>query len=242
MLTFGRYIEMMGHALGKTPDSRHQLYDTLNQAGRALWTAGMRQPFIHEWSWTKKTNKTIEIPALVDAVVLPRDFGNYQSAKLSTTAAGSVLVIDRDKMQEYRSLQSTPSLNLYLCFDSEPVQLRGTGPARKTMQVYPQQSAARTDLKVTYRAQWAEIDASDADATPPFDPDYERLFMMVARAFAVETENRRDPFEKGPIAEELERLVLLDLMHQPQISQPDASAMRSSRMRGPSENFESITR
>lgn len=242
MLTFGRYIEMMTHALGKTPDARHSLWETLNQAGRALWTAGMRQPFLHEWSWTQRVDKVIEIPASVDQVVLPRDFGSYRSVRLASTASGQVIVIDQDEMQEKRSLLSAPSLNLYLCFDSPPVQFQGTGPSRATMQVYPAQEAARTDLRMTYRSQWPEIDVNDAGATPPFDPDFERLFMMISRGFAFETENRRDPFESGPLAAELERLVLVDLLKQPQIRQPDASALRSSRMSGMSENFEFITR
>lgn len=242
MLTYGGYISMMGHGLGKTPDARHSLYETLNQAGRAFWTCGMRQPFMHEWSWAQRVNRTIEVPALVDQVVLPRDFGSPIALRLSTTSNGSVIQVDSDKMQEYRSLQSTPSLSLFLCFDSPPVQFKGTGPTRETLQVYPQQSAARTDLRVTYRSKWPEIDASDADATPPIDPDFERLFMMIARGFAIETENRTQMFEAGPIASELERLVLVDLDKQPKIRQPDASALRSSRSRGPSMEFETISR
>lgn len=230
-MTANDLINLMTHALGKTPDSRHSLYTTLNQAGRAFYDAANRPPWNHEWSWRLKTDITLTLPASVQEIDLPADFGSVLEIGFDTETLGEVVCVSARDLHRYRSNTNTPSLVLYVCFESGGRQPSTSDTARKTMGFWPTQDAARSDVVLTYSRAWADLSSKNPKQVPFSPPEWERLLQEMARAFAFETEFRRPAFEDELVLKEIERLVFLDCQNTPPISQVEHSATRAVRGR-----------
>jgi len=226
MRTTQDYLDMMGHSLGKTPDSRHKLIDTLNDAGRALVNA-------HEWTWKTRSGKVLELVAGQDYVDLPADFGAVLSV---TSVGGSPISIHLTSIEDIamrRAWDNYDSLNLFIAFESGSEGLTDEdGVVENQAPVWPTPASARSDLRLAYRSKWVDLESEDPDRVPVIPRDWERSLMLFANAFAWDIENKTDPYENqalfGPTGE-IQRLIILDAGKQQNHGRPSHSVMARSR-------------
>ena len=232
--TTGDYIDLIEHALGKTPDSRHLLIDDFNDAGRALVND-------HAWSWRTRNNVTIEIPADSTFAILPEDFGEIVDIRIS----GSLTTVTQTSVSEInrmRAFGQFDAYSLFIAFDDGFDSTNGSDGTQQTHAIiYPSQSTARSDLTISYRAKWVDMESNDLERVPFIPRDWERALLLFARSFAISLENQNDPYENqalfGPMGE-IERLKTLDATRQTNYGQPTHNVL--SRGRGVYRPFRSI--
>lgn len=234
--TTGDYIDLMKHALGKTPDSRHLLIDDLNDAGRALVND-------HPWSWRTRNNVAIEIQADSTYAILPEDFGEIIDLRVSGSLT-SVTQTSVSEINRMRAFGQFDAYSLYIAFDDG---YDSTNDSDGTLQnhalIYPTQSTTRNDLTISYRAKWVDMEANDLERVPFIPRDWERSLLLFARSFAISLENQNDPYEDQALfgqTGEMQRLKLLDARRQTNFGQPSHNVL--SRGRAVYRPFRSIER
>ncbi len=236
MRTTQDYLDMMAHALGKTPDSRHKLINTLNDAGRALVNS-------HEWTWKTRAGKVLELVANQDYIDLPDDFGAVISV---TSVGGSPIVIHQTTVEDIanrRSWDNFDSLNLFIAFNVGGEGLTDEdGVSENRALLWPTPQTARSDLRLSYRTRWVDLEAEDPDRVPVIPRDWERSLMLFANAFAWDTENKANPYENEALfgaTGEIQRLILLDAGKQSDQGRPAHSVISRSRA---GQSFRPFTR
>lgn len=201
------YIDLMKHALGKTPDARHSLIHTLNDAGRALVNE-------HPWSWRTRTNQALTLVAGQNYVTLPDDFGELIDIQVENAQTYTVIPTSLADINRRRSWGQYDALTLFIAFE-EGYQgpTDEDGILQNRAQVYPTPDTDRSDIIINYQAKWADLDEADTDRVPAIPRDWERSLVLFARSFAVDIENQTDPYENqalfGP-AGEIQRLKTAD--------------------------------
>lgn len=216
MLTLESHLNLMKHALGKTPDSRHLLIDTFNRAGNALYT-------YHRWSWRSKGPSTLAIPASSEQVTLPKDFGELVGISSTNTNVFQVRPTTVEDIMLMRGSQTYDSLALYIAFRVAGAPGTSTSPINEypVAEIYPTQSTARTDVKLHYLSRWVEMDeTADPKAIPPIPAEWEQALVLMARKYAVELENQEQAFEERPLQMELDRLINYDGTRQINLGRP----------------------
>ena len=183
MLTVSDYIGLIGHAIGKTPDtvdSRHDLYQTLNRAGRAITNC-------HAWSW--RTGKAI-LPCVngQDYLDLPEDYGRFLTATVPTSGSFPLLqVVSLEEIYRRRSMTMFVSTTgiLYAAFDYwERPTTRDTAPTPRA-QLWPTPNADGVPtVTLSYERAWVDVSAADVSEAPPIPPAFEQALVDAARAFA----------------------------------------------------------
>ena len=216
MLTLSQHLDMMRHALGKTPNSRHNLADTFNRAGRALVTS-------HPWAWRMRPPVTLIIPANTDRVALPADFDQVIKVTSDETLVYSVKMVDVEDIMRRRSSLIFEPLTLYIAFHVGRGQQTSTSPADdpRYAEIWPQQSTERSDIQLHYVAGWIDMDEkADADAVPNVPANFEQALILWARKYALDLENQEQSHEAKALEEELVRLRMFDAGVQTQFSSP----------------------
>lgn len=216
MLTLEKHLNLMKHALGKTPDSRHLLIDTFNRAGNALYT-------YHRWSWRSKGPTTLAIPASSEQVQLPKDFGELISISSTNTNVFRVHPTTVADIMLMRGTQTYDSLALFIAFrvSGSPGTLTSPINEYPIAEIFPTQATARTDVKLHYLSRWVDMDETqDPQAVPPVPAEWEQALVLMARKYAVELENQEQAFEERALETELSRLVMYDGGRQVNLGRP----------------------
>lgn len=220
------YLDLMRHALGKTPQARHKLIDTLNDAGRALVTA-------HTWTWRTSRPTMLPIPAGQEYVVLPADFGQVVSIYTKNSQLFRVMQTSLDDIGNRRNWDDFDPGVLYISFDGSDTQITDdqSQPHRRA-EIYPAQDTARNDVEMIYLRTWVDLTEANNSAVPNIPPEFERSLVLFARAFAVDIENQVEPYERqalfGPSGE-IGRLMMEDANRQRTQGRPQHSVTASSR-------------
>lgn len=204
------YLALMEHGMGKTPAPGHNLIDTFNDAGRALFIAAEGPPYHHTWSWVKNASATLNIYANTTEVDLPPDFGQLLAVAIGNRTAEQVEVVDARHFIELKQAITPPSLRFFLCFDTGPSHKPKDGTPRKVAAIWPTPAASRSDVLITYSRTWRDMGANDGGLTPNVPAEYERLLALMARAYAVSYEDQIPTIETPEAAAELVRLVAFD--------------------------------
>ncbi len=249
-LTHQRYIDYMTHGLGKIPDPRHLLAETLNDAGRAVFTAGQSAPYYHRWSWLVKENTQLFIPKTSDFAELPADFGSILAVEEEQRVVGSVQLTGIAHILQLRADITVSPLTLWLAFDVGGIQQNKNSPPIKHVAVYPQQDSDRTDIRMSYSRTWVNLDfdattgaLKDPNAVPNIPPEWERLLKLNAMRFALEIENETTSSYEEMFAKELQRLVSFDSSRQSIYGRPLHSVIdRAKGSRGYQYPHRGITR
>lgn len=228
--TAQRYIDAMRHRLGKTPSSRHDLVDTFNEAGRALYSLAEGPPYYHPWSWTHRANETLLIPANTSRVELPRGFGTIISIQQDERVTGGVEITDLQYLQILRAERVTTPLVLHIAFNAGQDAANPQESARRIAEIYPEQGNVRTDIRITYTVEWEDVDGDVLEVVPNIPQDYDRLLRNLAEQYAVERENNGiADTERTIVEQELARLVAKDSSLQPSVGHPTHSVMNRAR-------------
>lgn len=95
MITAQQLYDLAKHALGKTPAAGHDLWASINQAGRALYTE-------RDWSWSQQTETTLAATAGSEYISLPADFASVDS--ISLYLGGITADLTRSTIDQIRRL------------------------------------------------------------------------------------------------------------------------------------------
>lgn len=226
--TVKAYLDLMRHALGKSPAAGHVLIDTFNDAGRALVNA-------HTWRWRNSPPVLLPIEANLDYVLLPADFGQIKALHTENSQVFQVIQTTMEDIQRRRNWQEYDPGALFISFDASDRQLYDDNhqPHRRA-EIYPRQSAARSDVSMTYLRTWIDMSEHDENRVPEIPASWERSLVLFARAFAVDIENQVQPYENqalfGPSGE-IARLIAEDAGRQTNFGRPKHSVMASTRGR-----------
>lgn len=224
--TVTNYIDLMKHALGKTPDARHDLGHTFNDAGRALVNA-------HPWSWRTRSSVPVTLIAGQQYATLPEDFGEIVDVSATYSQTITVQQTSLADLNRRRSFGQYDAMILFVAFEDGydgPTDTDGTQQNR--MQVYPTPAADRSDILITYRAKWIDQDQTNGNRVPNIPRDWERSLILFARSFAVDIENQVDPYENqalyGPTGE-VQRLIVADAGRQTNHGRPLHNVLSAGR-------------
>ncbi len=228
--TAQRYLDMMRHRLGKTPASRHQLIDTFNEAGRALFIAAAGGPYYHQWTWTSAESVTLNVEPDLDYVVLPADFGTLVGVQEETSVTSTLQLTDPETILRLRADSTISSFTIWMAFDVGDKILTEGEPPRKVAAIFPVQTTRRP-LRLSYTRTWIDFttDAAQLARVPNIPAEYDRILRLLAQAFATEIEDGTPPFDNGPYAAELDRLVNYDAARQVTKGQARHSVIRSAQ-------------
>ena len=237
--TVQRYIDLMRHGLGKTPKATHLIIEDLNDAGRFLFRAAESAPHFHSWSWLTADNVDFTIPGgSVTTIKLPKDFGQFIDLHFENTFVGQVVPTTPAQLNLLRRSIVTDPMTSYITFDVGASQPTADSEPGKYASFWPPREEETTGLKLVYRRSWVDIDvkedgeADDANAVPDFPQEYERLFVMICRAYAIEIEDQAEAFESGAVERELKQLVASDAGKQVIYNRATHSVMGRARSWG----------
>lgn len=205
MRTATQLISMMEHAIGATPDSRHSLWDTLNEAGRAL-------TMYHEWTWRQEAFYDVEFTAGQMAFDLPSDFAGIRAARSPFNNPQTYIVVTPEELLEKRSLVTGPGAVYWLAFSTHTLD---SGLVVPRGLIHPLPSAEDDPpLTILYRRGWYELAEASPSEKPRIPAEFERALVLMARAFAVEYQTQRPAMENVSVMAELQRLRNEDISRQ----------------------------
>jgi hypothetical protein len=205
MRTVGQHIALMRHALGKSPASGHDLYQTFQDAGNQLLQ--------HEWSWAKRGPVALAFRAGVEFVELPPDFGRMVGLETPDSTYATTSVVPFQRIQSYRSggLSTTSEGVVYMCFDAARRQKNPGVGSTAVAEVWPTPSTNDTPtVRMTYRCAFPRFTVADDDVMPDIDEQADLLLSLMAQDLAYLMENKRTLFDPQVIANELSRVKALD--------------------------------
>lgn len=219
-------INLMKHGLGRIPDSRHRLIDTLNDAGRALFHVAEQGPWFHQWNWLVRDNVDFTLPGgSVEEVELPADFGSLVAINKADTLVGGIQQISAAKLSLLRRSVSVTQLRSYICFEVGSTQATGDATPRKVAAFWPPRTDALTGLTLTYVRAWVDLVESDGQRIPDIPQIFDRLLMLMARAYAIHLEDQAEAAEDPLVVNEINRLVQHEATMQPNFGRPTHSVM-----------------
>lgn len=214
------YLDLMDHGIGKSPAAGHVLLETLNDAGRHLYS-------FHAWTWRSAGPAdlaTVEDQSYVD---LPADFAAIDDAVIDNTVDHDsefrrVELVSSDAILRLRQSRSQPRgdiLSIY--FPQWATQADTTSEPTMRALLYPTpQTGLAPTLSMTYQRRWVELaDGSEGTQVPNIPREMERALVLLARAHAMQNEGQYDNAEREFTLAfaELGRLVAEDSRRQVQI-------------------------
>lgn len=206
MLTIAQIKSLMEHGVGATPDSRHNLYHTLNRAGRYLTD-------YHVWSWRLVGPVSLPTIAGERLISLPSDFGKLMRVTCPTAGAGAVTQAGLAEVLEMHA-GTAPVIDGRWYFHAPPFfTADDDGHDIRTAILYPTPSAdGNPALHLTYYRRWREIaaDGSDDSTTPAIPAEFEQALIMLCRGFAIDLQDQADSIELARATAELSRLMAQD--------------------------------
>jgi len=230
-LTHGQIVDLMRHALGKTPDARHDLWATYNRAGREVFSLPQQPPHYHRWSWSVRYNQRLNIQPNSDVVFLPDDFDALISIETDDTTADGVHLTEVGDLHRLRASNVSSGLGLYVAIDAGYRRPDPSAPPRRVAALWPVPTEARTDVSATYYAAWEDVRSDQSANYPPVPPECESLLVAVARMHALAIENQSIDVEGALVQSELLRLVTADAGRQVDYGRPNHSVLTAAKSR-----------
>lgn len=210
MLTVSQAIDLMEHGAGAAPDSRHNLYQTLNRAGRFLCAYS-------GWSWTVAGPVYLATAADSRFIRLPDDFRQL----IAITAPGSafgIVQLDQVRMMQLHSAGAGGYGRWYI---SVPPHFTPSGsspiPIKEAM-VYPvPETSDPRAFELLYTREWPNIatNGSEDGRLLPIPDLFENVLIMLARAYTLDLQDQAESHEMARAMSELALLKSQDAANQP---------------------------
>jgi hypothetical protein len=211
MITFGAIKSLMEHAVGATPDSRHNLYETLNRAGRFCTDYAL-------WSWRLAGPVALTVQADEKFVALPSDFGRVHTI---TSPSGGVDSVVETSLGEILQLHADAIHLLdgrwHINVPPFTVIDQGSGTALPRAMLYPTPtSTGSPQLELTYYRRWINVatDGTQDSLRPALPDDFEDALVNLCRGYCIDLQDQADSLEYTRAIRELERLKTTDFTTQ----------------------------
>lgn len=218
MRTAEQIIDMMKHAIGGTPDSRHDLWATLNEAGRALtnWS---------RWSWRFAGPTTLIFETENEKFALPEDFGEIDACA-ATTPTVVIRIVSSSEIMWMRSRNIRSGYVYYIHFPEWTAPSDSGDSQRPQGMIWPLNTIENTPIQITYWRRWVELKSTDPSAYPAIPAEYERALVLLARDFALCYQTDQPSIESDAAVKEITRLIEADARRQPFEGQITGGASR----------------
>jgi hypothetical protein len=228
------YVKDMRHALGKVPDARNNLWQRLNEAGRALVNS-------HPWTWRTRGPVALERVEGQSFVTLPADFEQAIDLIVPESLSFRCIQTSIQDLNARRSANQFDNFVLYIAFPFGDDQVNTQEPVtQRRAEIFPTPAATDSDVQLVYTAGWREIEDDDQSSVPNVPLTFERALGLMCRMFAMEFEDQLAPYEKealyGPGGDslrvtggELGRLMMADGNRQTDQGQPLGGTYRGRR-------------
>lgn len=226
MLTLANYISLMSHALGKTPDSRHNLYETFNRAGRALVT-------LHKWNW--RLTGPVAIDAIADQpwLDLPANFALPEQIWIDNSAGGTnpFNLVRVTTIADIARLRSDYGVGIqagtfHIAQGLHAPQAGGdTQPTQRWLCYPTPTSDAVPSIQCIYWRKWREMNSGDTEKVPDIPLEFEHALTLACRAYAQHIEDQMDPLEDPLLKAEVSRLLGENGQQSPELGQMTGGAM-----------------
>lgn len=240
MRTAGDYISLAKHGIGFTPDSRLNLWDLLNDAGRDLYA-------LHEW-WFRHRDGALSLVADQDYIDLPETWGGLIGASMTEGGAFSslecVTLAEIVRLRNNNAGAGVASGCLYAYFGAAEGQVVVEDVPHARAMLYPTPATSEAGaISVSFLGLWKEIDEDDDNAVPNIPASHENLLVNLHRAHAISLENQSDPHENAGVKQQLAILIPENGRRQRTAGRLGGGADRFMRGRGGGDqrNFGSVT-
>lgn len=223
MRTISQHVGLIQHAVGATPDSRHDLYHTLNRAGRMLTR-------IRSWWW--RLVPGVSLPAVISStdIALPSDFQTLDTIALSS-GLGPVYCLTPDQYTQAKANASAGATE-YGTRVLLPVMTYAdeTGAETKVLRMLTAATAnGSPTFLISYYREWFDVtSANDADY-PHIPPDFDDALMLAARACALDLQDQMESHEMMRFREEVALLAAEDIRRVPEFTPQTGGAMSRRR-------------
>lgn len=187
------FIAGLRHSLGKSPAAGHNLYHTLNDAGRRLYS-------VHPWGFLTRGPVALPVVANQNYLDLPPDFGGMLNLWAPRTGTfTNVEVVDLGAIGELRANTTVTITSgvMYVCFDANGGGVGQEPMPRALLHPTPAANGSPT-MQMIYTRQWRNVRESDANTAVGIPEDFEDALLTGACLLAWNRENpelKKDPSE-----------------------------------------------
>lgn len=229
MLTIAQHLDLMRHGTGVADDSRVDMYQSFNRAGRMLTRR-------RKWWWRLVPGYSLAAVISSADITLPSDFDSLDTITLSS-GYGPVETITPD---EYTRLiagitagnvvSGTKVLLPVSTFNAT------TGAETKVLKLLSAATANGSPTFVlTYWRAWKNVTAADVAAVPAIPVDFENALILLARACALDLQDQAESHEMQRYLQEVADLERADTTRIPEFapSRGGANDMRRIPFIGP---------
>ncbi len=225
MLTLADYENHMRHAIGGEPDPRITLAQTANEALSYLFNN-------HQWSWRGRPPVTLTAVVNQQYLTLPADFGEVVAINRPNREVQLTSIQDLVHRRNL-TLVPPPIASVFAAL-SYPAQADQTVEAPvPRLEIFPTPTDADV-YTLSYRA--GPITLVNPGDVPNIPPEYERLFVLLCRAFIRDYEEQDSTSEWAKIGTkenpgEMQRLQDHDGVQQPNLGQQRGGAVDDPTLR-----------
>ena len=198
MLTLAQHLDLIRHGLGAAPDSRHNLYETFNRAGREL--CGFTR-----WSWLKVLDASVLVSTGAKVATLPADFEELLAARRKDGFGLRIVSeVELSRLRDISNLGAPNTWCPHVCF-VPTWTFNDAGVTAKQLQL-SDAPASDTEIQLDYYRGWIEMAAGDANKVPRVPPEWEDALATLALGFAKRRQDEGEPVEIAQAMADLERL------------------------------------
>jgi hypothetical protein len=203
MRTVQKIYDLLNHAVGYSVAEGHDLWEDINSAGQALFSA-------RRWSWTKSIPTPILAVSGQGWCELPADFdgvGEFIAADGST-----VQMVDQAWIEAayQRASLVNPGAGWCVCVGGYEQSPQGTGTPRRRLGIWPLPSFSGLIFTAIYRRRWRPVSSLDPNVEPNIPPELEWALICKGRAIACQLEGLGFGADSDAFEKEVERAWLQD--------------------------------
>jgi hypothetical protein len=195
-MTGTELLAITTHAIGGTPDPSHDLWRSINTAGRRLTGE-------HAWAWRKTM---ADLPAVINQpyIALPADFGNSEGPPVLKGVIGTVYLVTIAKLMEMRQYTiPTFGVDQYVAFGQQDQ----SGVPVPVMHLYPTPTANGTPtFTLAYQRKWIDLTSGGAGGAVRIPTEFEGALISACRSKAKAIEEEDPGVDEAQYQAEVTRL------------------------------------
>lgn len=217
MRTIAQHVALMTHALGATPTSAHDLYKTLNRAGRIL---------TRRRSWWWRLVPGVSLPAVSGTanITLPSDFQTLDTISLSS-GYGPVQCLTPDEYTKALATLSTTTPTGTCVLLPAMTYDATTGVETKVLKLLSASTAnGSPTFTISYYRGWFDVTSANDASYAHIPPDFDDALSMLARACALDLDDQMDSHEMVCYEREIQSLEREDTGRVPEFGRSQGGA------------------
>lgn len=222
MRTIAQHIDLMEHAVGATPDSRHNLYHSLNRAGRILTR-------LRCWWWRLVPAYSLAAVSGSADITLPSDFETLDTITVSSGLA-PVVTLTPAQFTHLKSQQAIGMTEYGTQVLLPVMTYSSSGAETKVLRMLSAASAnGSPTFLLTYYRGWVDVSSSDDSDTASIPADFDDALMLLARACALDLQDQTESHEMSRFNAEIATLIAADQRKVPEFSAATGGARSRNR-------------